>query len=98
MEIGYFKGQCKCHLIVEFVGLLPKMNSFTVIDAEKYDLRLPVEPVQVIQKAVAKGVLRANIKRFTHNEYVTMFSDSDARKVTNRRIGLKLYQINNGTK
>ena len=95
-EVGYFKNECKCHPIVEFVGLRPKMYSFTVIDAEEYDPRLPVEPVQLRHKAVAKGVSRANIKRFTHEEYVTMFREGDARKVTNRRIGSKLHQVNNG--
>ena len=65
------------------------------MDAEKYDPRLLVEPVQLKHKAVAKGVLRANIQRFTHDEYVTMFCESDASKVTNRRIGSKLHQFNN---
>ena len=73
------------------------MYSFTVMDAEEYDQRLPVEPVQLRHKAVAKGVSRANIKRFTHEEYVTMFREGDARKVTNRRIGSKLHQVNNGS-
>ena len=59
-EVGYFKDECKCHPIVEFVGLRPKMYSFTVMDAEEYDPRLPVELVQLRHKAVAKGVSRAN--------------------------------------
>ena len=96
-EVGYFKGECKCHLIVEFVGLRPKMYSFILMDADEYDPRLPVEPVQLRHKAIAKGVSRANIKRFTHDEYVTMFREGDARKVTNRRIGSKLHQVNNGS-
>ena len=96
-EVGYFKDECKCHPIVEFVGLRLKMYLFTVMDAEEYGPRLPVEPVQLRHKAVAKGVSRANIKRFTHEEYVTMFRESYARKVTNRRIGSKLHQVNNGS-
>ena len=63
------------------------MYSLIVIDAEKYDQRLSFEPVQLMQKAVAKGVLRANIKRFTHKKYVTIFREGDACKVTNQRIG-----------
>ena len=89
-EIGYFKKKCKCHPI-EFVGLRPKIYSFTVMDVKEYYPRLPVEPVQLWHKAVAKGVLRANIKRFTQKDYVTMFRESDARKVTYRRIGSKLH-------
>ena len=74
------------------------MYSFTVMDAEEYDPRLPVEPepVQQRHKAVAKEVSRANIKRFTHDDYVTMFREGDARKVTNSSSGSKLLQVNNG--
>ena len=72
------------------------MYVLTVMDAEEYDPRLPVESVQLRHKAVAKGVSRANLKRLTHDEYVTMFREGDARKVTNRRIGSKLHQVING--
>ena len=89
-EIGYFKDECKLNPIVEFVGLRPKMYSFTVMDVEEYDPRFPFEPVQPRHKAVAKVVWRANIKRFTHDDYVTMFREGDARKVTNLRICSKL--------
>ena len=92
-ELGYFKDECKGHPIVEFVGLRPKMYSFTVMDAEEYDPRIPVEPVQLKHKAVAKGVSMANIKQFTHEDYVAMFREGDAQKVTNRRIGSKLHQV-----
>ena len=51
------------------------------MDAEEYDPRLPVEPVQLRHKAVAKGVSRANIRRFTYYEYVTMFSEGDAKSL-----------------
>ena len=95
-EVGYFKDMCKCHPIVEFVGFRQKMCSFTVMDAEEYDPRLPFEPVQLRHKSVAKGVSRANIKCFTHDDYVTMFSEGDARKVTNRHIGSKFHQVNYG--
>ena len=96
-EVGYFKDECKCHPSVEFVGLRPKMYRFNVMDAEEYDPRLPVEPVQLRHKTVAKGVSRANIKRFTPEEYVKMFREGDARKVINRRIGSKLHQVNNSS-
>ena len=95
-EVGYVKDECKCHPIVEFVRLRPKMYSFPVMDAEKYDPLIPVEPVQLRHKAVAKEVLRANLKCFTHDEYVTIFREGDARKVTNRRISSKLHQLNKG--
>ena len=96
VEVGYFTDECTCHLIVEFIGLRPNMYSYTVMDAEENDTRLPVEAVQLRHKDFAKGVSRGNIKRFTHEEYVTMFREGDARKVTNRRIGTKLHQVNDG--
>ena len=95
-EVGYFKDECKCHPIVEFVKLRPKMYSFTVMDAEEYHPRHPVESVQLRHKAVAKGVSRENIKRFTHDNYVTMLRESETRKVINRRIGSKLNEVNYG--
>ena len=94
-EVSYFKDECKCRPIVEFVGLRPKMYSFTVMNAEEYDPRLPVKPVQLRHKAIAKGGLRTNNKLFTHEKYVTMFREGDARKVTNFSIGSKLHQVNN---
>ena len=66
------------------------------MDAEEYDPRLTAAVRGLMQfrhKVVAKGVSRTNIKRFTHDDYVTMFREGDARKVTNRRIGSKLHQV-----
>ena len=58
------------------------------MEAVEYDPRLPpLEQVHFKHKAVAKGVSRANIKNFTHEEYVAMFREGETRKVTNRRIG-----------
>ena len=93
-EVGYFKDECKGDQIVEFVGLRPKMYSFKVMEAVEYDARLPpLDAVHFKHKAVAKGVSRANIKNFTHGDYVAMFREGEARNVTNRRIGSKLHQV-----
>ena len=92
-EVRYFKNECKGNQIVEFVALRPKIYSFTVINADEYDPRLPVELIQLKHKAVPKGLSRANIKQFTHDDYVRMFRESDARKVKNRRIGSKLQEV-----
>ena len=94
-EDGYFKDECKGDPIVKFVGLQPKMYSFKVIEAVEYNSRLPpLDEVHFKHKAVAKGVSRANIKNFTYDDYVAMFPNGEARKVTNRRIGSKLHQVN----
>ena len=92
-QVGYFKDECKGDQVVEFVGLRPKMYSFTIMDAQDPDPRLPHLPVNIKHKAVAKGISRANIKRFSHEDYLFMFREGVARKVTNRRIGSKLHQV-----
>ena len=56
-KVSYVKTECKCDSVVEFVGHWPKMYSFTVMDAEAYYPRFPVEPVQLRHKTVAKNVL-----------------------------------------
>ena len=44
-------------------------------------------------KSVAKGISRANIKRFTHEDYVEMFCGGNLQPVVNRRIQSKLHQV-----
>ena len=62
-EVGYFKDETKGNPIVEFIGLRPKMYSFTLFDASE-----PIPgvnyPMDIRHKAVAKGVARSQIKRF----------------------------------
>ena len=91
-KVGYFKDETKGNPIVEFVGLHPKMYSFTVCDASE-----PIPgvnfPMDVRHKAVAKGVARSTIKRFKHQDYVRMFNGGALTKVINRRIGSKLHQV-----
>ena len=68
-EVGNFKDETKGNPIIEFVGLRPKMYSFTVCDASE-----PIPGVNyrmdVRHKAVGKGVARSQIKRFNHENYV----------------------------
>ena len=91
-EVGYFKDETKGNPIVEFVGLRPKMYSFTVCDASK-----PIPgvnyPIDVRHKAVAKGVARSQIKRVKHEDYVRMYNGGALTNVVNRRIGSKLYLV-----
>ena len=91
-EVGYFKDETKGNPIVEFVGLRPKMYSFTVCDALE-----PIpgvnDPMDVRHKAVAKGVARSQIKRFKHEDYVRMYNGGALTNVVNRRIGSKLHQV-----
>ena len=89
-EVGYFKEKTKCNPIVQFVGLRPKMYSFTVCDASE-----PIPgvnyPMDIRHMAVAKGVARSQIKRFKHEDYVRMYNGGALTNVVNRRIGSKLH-------
>ena len=91
-EVGLFKDETKGNFIVEFVGLSPKMYSFTVCYAYE-----PIQgvnyPINVRHKAVAKGVARSQIKRFNHEDYVQMYNCRALTNVVNRRIGSKLHQV-----
>ena len=92
VEVGYFKDETKGNPIVEFVGLRPKMYSFTMCDASE-----PIPgvnyPMDVRLKAVAKGVTLSQIKRFKHEDYVRMYNGGALTNVVNRRIGSKLHQV-----
>ena len=91
-EVGYFKNETKGNPIVKFVGLRPKMYSFTVCVAAE-----PIPgvncPMDMRHKAVAKGVARSQIKRFKHEDYVRMYNGGALTSVVNRRIGSKLHQV-----
>ena len=91
-EVGYFNHKRKGNPIVEFVGLCPKMYSFTVCDASE-----PIPgvnyPMDLRHKAVAKGVARSQIKRFKHEDNERMYNGGALTNVVNRRIGSKLHQV-----
>ena len=88
-EVGYFKDETKGNPIVEFVGLRPKMYSFTVCEASE-----PIpevnNPMDVRYKGVEKGVAHLQIKRFKHENYVHIYNGGALTNVVNRRIGSKL--------
>ena len=91
-EVGYFKDETKGNPIVEFVGLRPKMYSFTVFD-ESEPIPVVNYPMDVRHKALAKCVARSQIKRFKHEDYVRMYNGGALTNVVNRRIGSKLHQV-----
>ena len=90
--MGYFKDETKGIPIVEFIGLRPKMYSFTLCDASE-----PIPgvnyPMDIRHKAVAKGVARFQIKRIKHEDYVRMYNGGALTNVVNRRITSKLHQV-----
>ena len=66
-EVGYFKDETKGDPIVEFVGLRPKMYSFTVFEVSELIPGLNYL-MDVRHKAVKKGVARFKIKCFKHDD------------------------------
>jgi len=88
-EVGYFKDECKGDPIIEFIGLRPKMYSFTACKAVP-----PETPATVLKhKAVAKGITRANIRTLTHDDFDRMYREGPQTHIVNRRIGSKLHQV-----
>ena len=70
-EVGYFKDESTGDPIVEFVGLRPKMYSFTVCRATEYSPGLNSE-VEMWNKNVAKIISLSQIRRFKHDDYFRM--------------------------
>ena len=91
-NVGYFKVETKRNPIVEFIGLRPKMYSFTVCDASEPSPGVNY-PMDIRHKAMEKGVARSQIKRFTHEDYVRMYNGGALTNVVNRRIGSKLHLV-----
>ena len=87
-EVGYFKDEMKGDPIVEFIALKPKMYSYTVCKAT-----FGAEQPQIFEKQVGKGIARAALKQFHHQNYLEMYNEGEATKVLNRRIGSKLHHL-----
>ena len=49
--------------------------------------------MDIRHKAVAKSVVRSQIKRFKHEDYVRMFNCGALTNVVNRRIVYKLHKV-----
>jgi hypothetical protein len=71
---------------------LTTCNHLLQVKATKYDPNNLVVP-EIATKNVAKGISRANIAGFTHEQYVAMFRGGDGQNVVNKRIGSKLHQV-----
>ncbi len=81
-KIGFFKDEAKGQMILEFVGLRPKMYSY-LIQTEK----------GVEDKHRAKGIQSAVAKNFRHENYLKELKTPIENFVKNKRIGSKLHNI-----
>ena len=88
--VGYVKDETKGNPIIEFVALKPKMCSFKVCECQAFGSNVPL---RVCVKLVGKGIARATLKKTTHQQYLEMFQEREASKVTNRLITSKLHQV-----
>ena len=91
-EVGYFKDETNGDPIVEFIGLRPKMFSFTVCRTTEYKQKLNYK-VEMRNKQVAKNISRSQIKRSKHKDYFLMYNGGALQNNVNRRIGFKLHQV-----
>ena len=78
--------------MIELVGLRPKMYSFTVCDAFEQIPGMNYS-MDITHKAVAKGVVRSQIKRFKHEDYVRMYNSGPLTNGVNRCIKSTLHQV-----
>jgi len=82
MVIGKFKDESSGDPILEFVGLRPKMYSFTTLTGESMK-----------EKHRAKGIQYAAARGLTHAQYIEQLTTPTENRLTNRRIGSNLHVI-----
>ncbi len=83
--IGKFKDETSSKPITEFVGLRPKMYSFTTLREPNSD--------HTCEKMRAKGVQRAALQRIRHEDYLSQLRAPKENRLTNRRIGSHLHKL-----
>jgi hypothetical protein len=83
--IGKFKDETSSKPITEFVGLRPKMYSFTTLRQANSGC--------AYEKMRAKGIQRAALSRIRHEDYLSQLRAPVENRLMNRRIGSKLHKI-----
>ena len=83
--IGKFKDETAGDPILEFIGLRPKMYSFTTLS--------DMTNGTVKEKHRAKGIQYAAAKLLTHAQYLNQLNNPSENRLTNRRIGSKLHEL-----
>ena len=80
--LGKMKDECAGKVMIDYVGLRPKMYSYRWTDDGA-----------VNEKHRAKGVQRAASNRITHHDYIKELFKQEEARLTNRRIGAKLHEV-----
>jgi hypothetical protein len=82
MVLGKMKDESNGQIITEFVGLRPKMYSYTTLQDDKLK-----------ESKRAKGIQRAAIKSITHDDYLAQLRAPAENYVNIRRIGQKHHRV-----
>ena len=82
MVVGKFKDETNGEPIVEFVGLRPKMYSYTVLTDHG-----------ISEKHRAKGIASATSKNLLHEQYVAQLNNPRENYLPNRRFDAQLHQV-----
>ena len=85
--VGMMKDERAGQPIVEFVGLRPKMYSFTFLEKQ------PDGTLELTEKHRAKGIQRVAAARLTHQQYRVQLILPHENYVVNRRLGSNLHRI-----
>ncbi|KAF0096486.1 MAG: hypothetical protein FD142_3217, partial [bacterium] len=85
-KIGVFKDETNGMPIIEFVGLMAKMYSYTVAQVDANG------DTVVLDKHRAKGIQYQASKRLSHDDYVRMLREPHKQVVNNRRINSKEHR------
>ena len=80
--VGKFKDETNGEPIVEFVGLRPKMYSYTVLTDHG-----------ISEKHRAKGIATATSKSLKHEQYIAELNNPRENYLPNRRIAHELHQL-----
>ena len=89
--LGKFKDETNGNFILEFVGLRPKMYSYSICEAQS-SCSEPLLP-NIKTKQTAKDISRFAKRTIRHADYVSNYNEFAVRNVTNHRLESRLHQI-----
>ena len=79
--IGMFSDEANGYIILEFVGLRPKMYSYIIYGRE------------LIEKNRAKGIQYQVAQKLKHADFLEQLNNPTENRMINRRIGSKLHRL-----
>ena len=89
--LGKFHDETNGNPIVEFVGLRPKMYSFSICEVQSSCSEALAPSIKT--KQTAKGISRSAKRIIRHEDYLSIYNEGVLRSVTNHRLESRLHQI-----